>query len=424
MNKSAKRKDRRKAARGQLWLHLPGMVREALYDTVIGAGLACVEEVLETERVALCGERYEHLADRQALRAGHVASSLVLGGRRVAVQRPRARSVAGRELRLPSWREWSARDPLEQRAVEQMVLGVSTRGYARSLEPLPEAVAVRGVSKSAVSERFVYGTERKLAELMSRELRQLRVVARLLDGVHFGEHVVLAAMGVDEYGDKHVLGLREGATENAAAVRALLADLVERGLDTNRSLLIVIDGAKALHKAVVEVFGAHGLIQRCREHKKRNVTDALPERLRAAVRSAMNQAYATRDPKRARRLLEGLAGRLEHQHPGAASSLREGLEETLTVMRLGLPENLERVLSSTNLIENLFSRVREIGRRVKCWQNGTMVLRWTAAGVLEAQRGFRKLVGYRAMPILFAALPARDAQFERSTEVDVKEKAP
>ena len=168
---------------------------------------------------------------------------------------------------------------------------------------------------------------------------------------------------------------------------------------------------------------AHGLIQRCREHKKRNVTDALPERLRAAVRSAMNQAYATRDPKRARRLLEGLARRLEHQHPGAASSLREGLEETLTVMRLGLPENLERVLSSTNLIENLFSRVREIGRRVKRWQNGTMVLRWTAAGVLEAQRGFRKLVGYRAMPILFAALRARDAQFERSTEGDVKEKA-
>src|ERR1700686_4352672 len=282
MKKSAKGKAGRKAARGQRWLQLLGMVREALYDTVIGAGLACVDEVLEMERVALCGERYEHLADRQALRAGHVASSLVMGGRRVAVQRPRARTVEGHELRLPSWREWGARDPLEERAVEQMVLGVSTRGYARSLEPLPQAVAVRGVSKSAVSERFVYGTERKLAELMSRELGQLRVVALLIDGVHFGEHVVLAAVGVDEHGDKHVLGLREGATENAAAVRALLADLVERGLDTNRSLLIVIDGAKALHKAVVEVFGAHGLIQRCREHKKRNVTDALPERLGAA----------------------------------------------------------------------------------------------------------------------------------------------
>jgi putative transposase len=182
MKKSAKSEGGRKGARGQLWLHLPGMVREALYDTVIGAGLACVDEVLETERMALCGARYEHLADRQALRAGYVASSLVLGGRRVAVQRPRARSVEGRELRLPSWREWSASDPLEQRAVEQMVLGVSTRGYARSLEPLPEAVAVRGISKSAVSARFVYGTERKLAELISRDLRELRVVALLIDG--------------------------------------------------------------------------------------------------------------------------------------------------------------------------------------------------------------------------------------------------
>ncbi len=201
---------------------------------------------------------------------------------------------------------------------------------------------------------------------------------------------MLVAVGVDERGGKHVLGLREGATENAAAVKALLADLVERGLDTNRSLLIVIDGAKALHKAVVEVFGRRALIQRCREHKKRNVTDALPERLRSSVRSAMNQVYATRDARSARRRLDNLTRRLEHQDPGAAASLREGVEETLTVMRLGLPENLARVLSSTNLIENLFSRVRAIGRRVKRWQSGTMVLRWTAAGVLEAERGFRK----------------------------------
>ncbi len=259
---------------------------------------------------------------------------------------------------------------------------------------------------------------------MSRDLRELRVVALLIDGVHFGAHVVLAAVGVDERGAKHVLGLREGATENTAAVRALLADLAERGLVSDGSLLVVIDGAKALHKAVVEVFGARALIQRCREHKKRNVTDALPERLRAAVRSAMNQAYATRDPVRTRRLLERLARQLEHQHPGAAASLRERLDETLTVMRLGLPANLERVLSSTNLIENLFSRVREIGRRVRRWQSGTMVLRWTAAGVLEAERGFRKLTGYRAMPTLVAALRVHQAQFNPTERrVDDTEKA-
>lgn len=415
MNKSAKRTDGRKAAgEGQLWLRLSAMVRDALYDTVMVTGLACVDEVLEAERAALCGARYAHQAERQALRAGHVASSLVLGGRRVAVSRPRVRSVAGRELKLPSWREWSARDPLEARALEQMVLGVSTRRYARSLEPLPAALAARGTSKSAVSARFVYGTERKLGQLLSRDLHGLKLVALMIDGVHFGEHVVLAAVGVDERGHKHVLGLREGATENATAVKALLADLVERGLDTGRALLVVIDGAKALHKAVAEVFGRRALIQRCREHKKRNVADALPERLRTGVRSAMVQAYATRDAKRARRLLENLARRLEHQHPGAAASLREGLEETLTVMRLNLPENLERILSSTNLIENLFSRVREIGRRVKRWQGGTMVLRWTAAAVIEAERGFRKLAGYRALPTLAAALRAHDAQLDRS----------
>ncbi len=392
MSKSAKGSGVKKAAEmGQLWLRLPGLVREALYETVIGAGLACVDEVLEAERTMLCGPRYEHLSEREALRAGHVASSLVLGGRRVGVTRPRARSVEGHELSLPSWREWSARDPLTERAMEQMVLGVSTRRYARSLEPLPQELTTRSASKSAVSERFVYGTERKLAELMSRDLGGLALVALMIDGVRFAEHLVLAAVGVDERGEKHVLGLREGATENAAAVRALLADLIERGLNPNRSLLVVIDGARALHKAVVEVFGTRALVQRCREHKKRNVAEALPERLRASVRSAMSQAYATRDPKRARRLLENLGRRLEHQHPGAAASLREGLEETLTVMRLGLPENLERVLSSTNLIENLFSRVREIGRRVKRWQSGTMVLRWTATGVLEAERGFRKV---------------------------------
>ena len=325
MRKNGKSEPLAKAARqGQLWLHLPGLVGEALYETVIAAGLACVDEVLEAERSRLCGARYQHQPEREALRAGQVASSLVLGGRRVAVSRPRARSVDGHELSLPSWREWSMKDPLTERAVEQMVLGVSTRRYARSLEPLPSTADVHGISKSAVSERFVYGSERKLAELMSRELKQFSFTALFIDGVHFDEHVVLAAVGVDELGGKHVLGLREGATENAAACKALLADLIERGLNAERSLLVVIDGAKALHKAVAEVFGARALIQRCREHKKRNVSEALPERLRASVRTTMNQAYAMRDAKRARQLLDNLARRLEDQHPGAATSLREG----------------------------------------------------------------------------------------------------
>lgn len=416
MEKVGRKKGQEQSAAGQLKLPLRELVREALFDTVIVSGLEYVGEVLEEERTALCGPRYQHDPQRHALRAGSVPSSLSLGGRRVEVERPRARSVGGRELILPSWRAWSARDPLQHRAIEQMLVGVSTRRYSRSLEPLPAELKVHGVGKSAVSERFVVGTARKLSALLERKLSGLQLIAVMIDGVRFADHVVLAAVGIDSGGEKHVLGLREGATENSASCKALLADLIERGLPTERALLLVIDGAKALHRAISDTLGERALIQRCREHKKRNVTDALPERMRSSVRSAMGQAYATHDPKRARRLLENLARRLEPDYPSAAASLREGLEETLTVMRLDLPESLEQVLSSTNLIENLFSRVREIARRVKRWQGGTMILRWTAAGALEAERSFRKVAGYRALPKLVAALRAHDAAIARGVD--------
>ena len=423
MRKTGKKREKEQSAAGQLGFPFHGLAREALWDTVILSGFGFVQDELEAERTVLCGERYAHQEDRQAVRAGHMPSSLVLGGRRVEIQRPRARSIDGKELHLPSWETWSSHDPLDQRAFEQMVLGVSTRRYARSLEPLPEEVAVRGISKSAISERFVSGTQRRLAELMRRDLRGLKLLALLIDGVHFADHVVLAAVGIDVDGEKHPLGLREGATENAAACKALLEDLIERGLDPNRTMLVVIDGAKALHRAVLDTFGERALIQRCQAHKKRNVTDALPERMRASVRTAINQAYATGDPKRARRLLEKLARHLESAHPGAAASLREGVDETLTVMALHLSEALERVLSSTNLIENLFSRVREVARRVKRWQGGTMILRWTAAGVLEAERHFRKIAGYRALPRLAAALHAHDVAIDRARGVDNRKQA-
>lgn len=423
MRKIGKKLEKEQSASNQMRFPFHGLAREALWDTVVLSGFGFVQDELEAERTALCGERYAHQEQREAVRAGHVPSSLVLGGRRVEIQRPRARSSAGHELRLPSWQTWSSRDPLDQRAFEQMVLGVSTRRYARSLESLPEEVEVRGISKSAVSERFVNGTQRRLGELMGRDLSGLKLVALLIDGVHFAEHVVLAAVGIDVDGEKHPLGLREGATENAAACKALLEDLIERGLNPERTILVAIDGAKALRRAVLDTFGERALIQRCQAHKKRNVTDALPERMRASVRAVINQAYATRDPKRARRLLENLAHKLESAHPGAAASLREGLAESLTVMALHLSEGLERVLSSTNLIENLFSRVREIARRVKRWQGGTMILRWTAAGVLEAERYFRKVAGYRALPRLAAVLHARDAAIDRSRGVDIRNRA-
>jgi putative transposase len=421
MRKIGRSRVEEQTAAKQWHLPLERMAEESLWDAVVLSGVEFALEQLEAERTLLCGPRYVHLAERAALRAGHAKSSLSLGGRRAELERPRVRSKEGHELGLPSWEAWSARDPLERRAVEQMILGVSSRRYARSLEPLPEEVAVRGISKSAVSERFVVGTQKKLAELMGRRLSGLKLLAVMIDGVHFADHVVLVAIGIDLLGSKHVLGLIEGATENAAACKALLADLIERGLPAERMLLFVIDGAKALHKAITDTFGARALIQRCRQHKKRNVTDALPERMRAQVNSAMSQAYASGDVKRARQLLENLARSLERNHPSAAASLREGLDETLTVMRLDLPERLERVLSSTNLIENLFSRVREMSRRVRNWQSGTMILRWSAAGMLEAERNFRKIVGYRSLTKLEAALRAHDAALDRG--VDNRRKA-
>ena len=416
MRKTGRSRAEEQTEAKQWHLALSDFFREALWDTVVVSGFEFAQEQLEAERTALCGPRYTHQAERAAMRAGHTKSSLTLGGRRAEVERPRVRSSDGHELALPSWQAWSARDPLERRALEQMILGVSSRHYARALEALPKEVAVSGISKSAVSERFVVGTQKKLAELMRRRLSSLKLLAVMIDGVRFADHVVLVAIGIDLSGKKHVLGLREGATENAAACKALLADLIERGLPSERTLLFVIDGAKALRKAITDTFGSRALIQRCRQHKKRNVTDALPERMRSKVNSAMSQAYASGEVKRARQLLENLARSLERNYPSAAASLREGLDETLTVMRLALPESLERVLSSTNLIENLFSRVREMARRVRHWQSGTMILRWCAAGVLEAERSFRKVVGYRALAKLDAALRAYDAALARGVD--------
>jgi putative transposase len=413
MRKTGRSRAEEQTEARQWHLPLSGFFREALWDTVVFSGFEFAREQLEAERAALCGPRYAHLAERAAIRAGHAKSSLTLGGRRAEIDRPRARSLDGHELALPSWQTWNTRDPLERPALEQMILGVSSRRYARSLEPLPEEIAASGISKSAVSERFVVGTQKKLAELMRRRLSSLKLGVVMIDGVRFAEHVVLVAIGIDLSGKKHVLGLREGATENAAACKALLAELIERGLPTERALLFVIDGAKALRKAIADTFGSRALIQRCRQHKRRNVTDALPERMRSQVNSAMSQAYAAGEGKRARQLLENLARSLERNYPSAAVALREGLDETLTVMRLDLPESLERVLSSTNLIENLFSRVREMARRVRHWQSGTMILRWCAAGVLEAERSFRKVAGYRALAKLDAALRAHDAALDR-----------
>jgi transposase-like protein len=325
------------------------------------------------------------------------------------VKRPRVRSSEGKEIPLPSWEKFAAEDPLNARAVEQMVIGVATRKYARSLESAPVGRKSRGTSKSAVSRRFVAATTERLSSSLEGSLADLSLAGLMIDGLVCGEHTVLVALGIDEQGVKHVLGFREGATENATSCTGLLTGLVERGLDTTRSILIVIDGAKALAKSVRDVFGKRALLQRCQVHKKRNVLDSLPERMRDSTSAILATAYRSRDPKRALDMLNKLARQLERKHPSAAASLREGLEETLTVLAFNLGDALERTLATTNPIENLNSVLRRVHRNVKRWQGGTMVLRWIAAGVQEAAAGFRRLKGHAEMPKLVAALRNHDA---------------
>lgn len=417
MKKAIKRSVLTQGVLAQLQLPLADLMRKALLDTVITAGSVQAIRMLEQQQEALCGPKHAQSEDRRAYRHGHCPGSLVLGGRRVTLPRPRVRSLDGLELELPAWKEWSEEDPLEERALAQMLLGVSTRGYAGSLEALPVPLPERGKSRSAVSRRFVRGTQKRLAELLRGDLSSLKLAVLMIDGIHFEDHVVLAALGIDESGHKHVLGLWEGATENASACKGLLEDLTGRGLATNRALLVVIDGAKALSKAAKDVFGKRALIQRCQEHKKRNVADQLPESLRPSVRRAMNEAYESSDPRRALRLLENLAARMEDEHPGAAASLREGLAETLTVIELGLTGWLRLTLRTTNPIDNIFGSVRKASKRVKRWRGGRMMLRWCAASMLDASTRFRRIKGYAEMPKLVAALRAHEGTLDQEDAV-------
>jgi transposase-like protein len=296
-----------------------------------------------------------------------------------------------------------------------MVVGVSTRKYGRSLEAVPPTVAARGTSRSAVSRRFVAATQGQLEAFLARPLDGIDLLVLMIDGVHFAEHVILVAVGIDAQGTKNVLGTWEGATENAASCRELLSNLIERGLDLERELLVVIDGGKALAKAVHETLGRKVKIQRCQVHKKRNVLDQLPEALKRGVGNKITAAYRCGDVHQARRLLNHLARELEASHPGAAASLREGLDETLTVMEMELPRALERTLSSTNVIENFMGTARRVSRNVKHWRSGSMILRWITAAALEAERGFHRVRGHVALAKLRRALKEPDRSNDEAT---------
>lgn len=386
---------------------LVGAAKEGLLALSVGVGLAVVQEIFQEEVRRLVGPKGKHDPARMANRHGQEWRQLTLGGRRVAVSKPRVRATQGEELELRTYRAFAGRELLTEAALGRMLAGLSTRRYGAGLEPVG-AVASRGTSRSAVSRRFVAGTRRKLAELFGRDLCGLGLLALFLDGIVVAGHCIVVALGVDAEGRKHALGLWEGTTENKAVCQALLRNLIERGLPVETTRLFVIDGGRGLRAAIAATFGEYALIQRCRVHKRRNVLDHLPERERIFVGRKLDRAWAEPDADRAEAELRALARHLEASHPGAAASLLEGLRETLTVSRLGLPPSLQRTFKSTNPIESMISVGRRVTGNVKRWRDGQMVLRWTAAGLLEAQRQFRRINGYRDLHILKRALQSHE----------------
>jgi putative transposase len=397
---------------------LAGAAKEGLLALSVGVGLGVLHELMEAEVDEVVGPKGKHDADRSAVRHGHDRGEVTLGGRRLPVDRPRARTADGEhEVELGTYAHFAARDRLTDVMLQRMLAGVSTRHYARTGEPVGSEIddIARSQSKSAVSREFVSRTREQLIDLMSRPLEDLRLAVVMLDGIELKGRCCVVALGIDTDGVKHPLGLWDGSTENATVATTLLANLVERGLDVEQGVLVVIDGAKALRKAVRDVFGTDTPVQRCVRHKERNVLGHLPERDQPLVRRRLRAAWALDDHDRALEQLRVLAGELERSHPGAAASLREGMDETLTVTRLGVRGRLKRTLASTNPCESMIETVRRISRNVKRWRNGDMCLRWTAAGMLEAQAQFRKIIGHADLAKLAVAVE-RDVANKRAAD--------
>ncbi len=386
----------------------------------LAAGLDALAEMMEQDALAACGERHERGRRRKAHRWGKTKGKIGFHGGKVEMARPRLRGFDGKEQALPSWEAAQSEDWLGKWAMNQMLINVSTRKFQRSMR-LPEggvpAPKGAGLSRSAASRHFVALSAVRLKEWMASDLSGLDLLVIQIDGIHMDDDMTLvAAVGVDANGDKHPLGAVEGATENAATVRALIDNLVERGLDPAAPRLFIIDGSKALSKAIRATFGRDAAIQRCQIHKARNIMDRLPKSMHAQVRRVLRQAWERDDAGKAEALLRNFARRLEKDWEGVSASILEGLDEMLTVTRLGLPAELRRSLACTNIIENLMGTVRRVCRNVKYWRSPSMALRWTGAAMQEAVKGFRRLKAHKQLPMLKDALAKHKATAVPSNE--------
>jgi len=376
----------------------------------LASGLETLREMMDDDAQAICGPRHARGRQRRAHRWGKTKGKIGFHGGKVEIERPRLRSFDGKEQPVPSWEAAVAENWLGKWAMNQMLINVATRKFARSVR-LPEGdipvPAGAGLSKSAASRRFVALSAARMKDWMTSDVAGLDLLVIQIDGIHMAEDLILVvAIGVDARGDKHPLGLAEGATENAATVQALIDNLIERGLDPAVPRLFIIDGAKALSKAIRRTFGDAAAIQRCQIHKARNIVERLPKSLHASVRRVLRQAWELDDADKAEKLLRNLARRLERDWAGVAGSILEGIDELLTVTRLCLPKQLRRSLACTNIIENLMSTVRRVCRNVKRWRSASMAMRWTAAAMQEAAKSFRRLKAHKQLPTLRVALEA------------------
>jgi transposase-like protein len=386
---------------------LVGAAREGLLALSVGVGLGVVHELMELEVDEVVGPKGQHDRERVAKRHGHEDGSMTLGGRRVPVRRPRVRTVNDEhELPVATYEYFADRDPLTRAVMDRMLAGVSTRRFEQVGEPVGAEAeqSSSSTSKTSVSAMFIERTRTALSELMGRRLEDVRLAVMMLDGIEIAERTHVVALGISTDGVKIPLGLWEGSTENATLARTLLADLVDRGLDPEQAILFVIDGAKALRRAIKDVFGEHALVHRCHRHKERNVTDLLPERDRDAIRARMRAAWSLANAELAEQRLQLLASELERSWPDAAGSLREGMHDTLTLMALGITGQLQKTLCSTNPCESMIEIVRYTQRNVKRWRDGDMRKRWTAAGMLVAEQQFRRIIGYRDLAKLVIAI--------------------
>ena len=377
----------------EVWEELQAQVEQLTGE----AGLRIIGSILENEVTRRVGPPHRPDPGAGAVRWGRQPGYVMFGGQKVAIERPRVRTRQGQEVELDSYARLQ-HDERRQRAVrEGIVAGLTSRNYRRAVQSVVDGY---GIEKSSVSREFVQASAAQLQELCEKKLGDLDLVAILIDGIHLGKQVLVVALGVEITGQKHVLGLWQGATENTTVVKELLEDLVARGLNTERRYLFVIDGAKALRAAIERVFGQRAEVQRCQIHKRRNVREHLPKNAQGDYDRRIRNAYAMTDYAAAKAELQKILRQLERVNPSAAHSLEEGLEETLTVHRLGVGELLRRSLANTNPIESCLSTVERVARNVKRWREGEQALRWTATGLLEAQKKFRRVKGYRELEIL------------------------